>query len=87
MEGMSVYSQISKEIGHESPAKLPCKIGDPVVEDWIVAANAGDREAFKKLFVLYRFVPSQRSEAKMTWMNRVADAWLEIAEQFRMLAA
>lgn len=77
---MSVYSEISKEIGWEHPpVRLPSHGYAVALVD---RAVAGDREAFRDLFLLYRFAPSAGTEEGITVQSEIFEGFHKARSKF-----
>lgn len=64
---LSLFSQISKEIGMIPTAKeIPTK---EIAQELVKKSLEGDRDSFKKLFILYRSAPIPGNQVEITAIN------------------
>lgn len=77
----SVYTQISKRIGHtHSPVHPPLK---DVARALLKEVKAGKEDAFETVFRIYRNAITPRTESEREAMNIIIEAYQEGEKLFR----
>lgn len=70
---MSIYSDISKEIGiMPRHVALPAK---SLAKDWLEKVKQGDVEAFKNVFLVYRHAKTPMYEEGIEIINIICEAY------------
>lgn len=78
---MSIYSEISKELGWDLNGKIEVPSQDKAVELASKAAKK-DREAFKELMRIVRFAPSPKTAQEAMTLSLILDAFTSTREHW-----
>ena len=82
---LSLFSQISKEIGMVPATKeIPSK---EEAQELVKKSLEGDRDSFKKLFILYRSAPLPRNQPEIVAINTIYMGFFKARQIFERMAS